>query len=67
MKTIYAVAAYDQYYPQADNVIKVFSSKEAAYEFLEYIKVSKAVYFDHFDVFQYNVIDDDIELMETRQ
>ena len=50
---VYAVAAWDNYYPSPDNVLKVFSSKEKAYEY--YQEVVGTLSMDRYDILEYEV------------
>ena len=55
MKAVYAVACWDQYYPLADNVVKVFSNNEDAKEYiLKMLKEDKYLP-DYTDIFEYEV------------
>lgn len=50
---VFAVLGYDQYYPQADNVLGVFRSESSANEFCE--KKASEGCLDFYDVVEYEV------------
>lgn len=52
---VYAVAAYDDYYPNPDNVKKVFLSYESAQLFAESLKNEENYAYDYIEIFTYNV------------
>lgn len=55
---VYAVACWDQYYPVADNVRKVFYNDRDAYLYLDQIRLEhreKNSEYNRYDVFVYDV------------
>lgn len=54
MTKVYAVAAYDNYYPSPDNVIAMFFDEEEALKCLE---DSIGGPMDYYDLFVYDVYD----------
>lgn len=52
---VYAVIAFDRFYPCPDNVVKVFTNREAASAFLK--DVSQMVDRDYYELVEYKVED----------
>lgn len=58
MNKVYAVAAWDKYYPDSDNVFAVFSEEEKAKEYLKELvskHMSEGYTRDFYDIIEYEV------------